>query len=104
MVIVLCCMHCTSTRPEQVLWTSLVAAIRHLTDLTKPNLMQRLTNGFCHRCARSEEHCMWRQPRRTFQTPEFWCCIWFDSAVRLNGGGRVGGSIPLAFQQLRTCC
>ena len=51
MVIVLCCMHCTSTRPEQVLWTSLVAALRHLTDLTSPNLMQRLTNGFCHRCS-----------------------------------------------------
>ena len=49
MVMVLCCMHCTSTRPEQVLWTSLVAALRHLSDLTKPNLMQRLTNGFCHR-------------------------------------------------------
>ena len=51
MVVVLCCMHCTSTRPEQVLWTSLVAAVRHLTDLQTANLMQRLTNGFCHRSA-----------------------------------------------------
>ncbi len=50
LVVVLCCMHCTSTRPEQVLWSSLVAALRHLCDMEAQNLAQRLTNGFCHRC------------------------------------------------------
>ena len=91
MVVVLCCMHCTSTRPEQVLWTSLVAALRHLTDLDHANLLQRLTNGFCHRSARLSHSSLGEEfgsiPHSEARQGN-WCVIWLvaqaPAAFRLN--------------------